>query len=226
MSTETAGLSVEESATPSAAELAAEVERLRQYTKTLASEKKDLKEKRSTEQAELERLRKIEADLEEAKLLEQGNFTEAKTKLQNQYDTEKAAWTAEREQLQARIRDLELLTPASSALASVVHDPEDVFKTGRLTADQIESTPDGPVVVDGLTRTPIAEWAKVKLPAHYLKVPRAAGSGAPTGKQLTAADLAGVKNPFTAEHFNLTEQGRLQKTDPARYYSLKAAAGR
>lgn len=225
MSEETAAAPVEQAAAPSAAELAAEVERLRQHNERLLNEKKTIKDSRSADQAELERLRKIEADLEEAKLLEQGNFTEAKTKLQQQYDTEKAAWAAEREQLQSRIRDLELLTPASTALAAVVHDPEDVFKTGRLTAEQIESTPDGPVVVDGLTRTPIAEWAKAKLPAHYLKAPRAAGSGAPAGRQITAADLSGIKNPYSKEHFNLTERARLEKTDPPRAAALKAAAG-
>lgn len=34
------------------------------------------------------------------------------------------------------------------------------------------------------------------------------------------------KNPFSREHFNLTEQGRLKKEDPERYKILKALAGK
>lgn len=36
----------------------------------------------------------------------------------------------------------------------------------------------------------------------------------------------GLKNPFSKEHFNLTEQGRLKREDPERYKTLKALAGK
>lgn len=36
----------------------------------------------------------------------------------------------------------------------------------------------------------------------------------------------GAKNPFSKEHFNLTEQGRLKREDPERYKTLKALAGK
>lgn len=222
MSTETADAPVEQSATTSAAQLAAEVERLRAKNTELLTEKKALKESRTAEQSELDRLRKLEQDREEAKLLEQGNFTEAKTKLQTQFDDAQKAWAAEREQLKAKIRDLELISPASRALAAVCHDPDDVFKTGRLTVDQIESTPDGPVVVNGLERTPIDAWAKANLPQHYLKAPKPSGSGAPASRSVSVDP--GERNPFSRDYFNLTEQARLFDTDPARYQALKAAA--
>lgn len=220
MSTETAEAPVGQSDNTS--NLASEVERLRRHNQELLDEKAKLKSKRETEAQELERLRKLESDREEARLLEAGNFTEAKNKLQQQYDTDTAALRAENEQLKAKIRDLELLSPASRALSAVVHDPDDVFKTGRLTVDQIEASPDGPVVVNGLTRTPIDEWARTNLPAHYLKAPKPSGSGAPVGRM--ASIDPGERNPFTKEHFNLTEQARLFEADRAKYDALKAAA--
>lgn len=38
-------------------------------------------------------------------------------------------------------------------------------------------------------------------------------------------DPAGIKNPFSKEHWNLTEQGRLFREDPELYKQLKAQAG-
>jgi len=223
MSTETAEAPVEQSATPSAADLAAEIERLRLHNEKLLTEKKAIKEGRTAEQQELDKLRKESQDRENAKLEEKGEFTTLREKLQTQFDDAQAAWAKEREQLQHRIRDLELLTPASTALASVVHDPDDVFKTGRLTAEQIETSADGPVVVDGLTRTPIADWAKANLPQHYLKAPRPSGSGAPAGRM--ASITPGERNPYSQDHFNMTEQGRLEKVNPAKATAFKAALG-
>jgi hypothetical protein len=37
---------------------------------------------------------------------------------------------------------------------------------------------------------------------------------------------AGTKNPFSREHFNLTEQANLYRTNPALYQQLKTAAGK
>ena len=39
-------------------------------------------------------------------------------------------------ELETRVRELELITPAISALADVVHDPDLILKT-KLTSDQI-----------------------------------------------------------------------------------------
>ena len=96
-----------------------------------------------------------------------------------------------------------------------------VLKT-KLSSDKIEREPDGTVVVvDGYQRTPVAEWAKT-LPAWMQKQPKPQGSGAPSGRSTT--ELAGIKNPFAPETFNLTEQSRLFKTDRDMYDRLKALA--
>ena len=89
----------------------------------------------------------------------------------------------------------------------------------------VDDTDGSVVVVDGYQRTPISDWARTSLPQYRLKGPKPAATGAPVGR--SSADLpAGSKNPFTREHYNLTEQSRIYKTDPDLYARLKAAAGK
>ena len=122
------------------------------------------------------------------------------------------------------MRELELITPAVSALADVVHDPDLILKT-KLSSDQIAREADGTVVVvDGYQRTPVGEWAK-SLPSWMQKQPKPQGSGAPSGR--SSGDIpTGINNPFSPDNFNLTEQSRLYRTDRDLYDRLKAAAKR
>jgi hypothetical protein len=161
---------------------------------------------------------------EQTALESQGKYSEARQALEQQYREATAQKDQRIAELEARCRELELVTPAVTALADIVHDPDMVLKT-KLTSDQIERDPDGTVViVDGYQRTPVAEWAKT-LPAWMQKQPRPQGSGAPAG-QASNGSTAGIKNPFTRESFNLTEQARLFKTDRDLYDRMKATANR
>ena len=120
------------------------------------------------------------------------------------------------------MRELELVAPAVSALADLVHDPQLVLQT-KLTADKIEREADGTVVVvDGYQRTPVTEWART-LPAWMQKQPKPQGSGAPSGGGASGLP-PGIKNPFAEGSYNLTEQGRLYRTNRELYDRLKAAA--
>lgn len=166
--------------------------------------------KRKTEQAELE---------------SQGKYTEARQALEQQFRDATAEKDQRISELEARVRELELITPAVSALADVVHDPDMILKT-KLNSGQIERESDGSVVVvDGYQRTPVAEWAKT-LPSWMQKAPQPQGGGAPVGR--ASGDIPpGTKNPFEqGPNYNLTEQSRLFRTDRALYDRLKAAAGR
>ena len=161
----------------------------------------------------------VQADLEQ-----QGKYGEARQALEQQFREATAEKDKRISELEARVRELELITPAISALADVVHDPDLILKT-KLTSDQIERDSDGTVVVvDGYQRTPVSEWAKT-LPAWMQKQPKPQGSGAPSGRA-SSDSVAGVKNPFSKETFNLTEQSRLFKTDRDMYERLKNAANR
>ena len=76
---------------------------------------------------------------------------------------------------------------------------------------------------DGASPMTLAEWvdALVSDAPHLFEAN--AGSGA-AGSGSGGAGNRSVKNPFRKESFNLTEQMKIQKTDPALAARLKAAA--
>jgi hypothetical protein len=220
----------EPTSAPEANEKDLEIARLRDRVDKLLTEKKALKGMVEAPEGvtaeEVAKLKAFQRQVELERKEQKGAYDDAKKALTEQYERDTTALKEQVKQLQAKVRDLELVAPAASVLSQVVHDPDDVFKTGRLKPDQIEAGPDGPVVVDGLNRTPLADWAKASLPAHYLKAPKPVGSGAPAGGSGGGLPVgSNVKNPFTAPHFSLAEQGRLLRSNPALYAQLKAAAG-
>ena len=174
---------------------------------------------------DVQELLDFKRQVEQSKLESEGKYTEARQALEQQF----REVTAEKDQriaeLEARVKELELISPAVSALADIVHDPDLVLKT-KLNKDQIQREADGAVViVDGYQRTPVGDWAKQSLPSWMQKQPKPQGSGAPAGRSSGEMPV-GVKNPFLPESFNLTEQSRLYKTDRDMYERLKAAAAR
>jgi len=204
----------------------AELEAMRRKNAELLKEYKTAVEqaKAIPDGLNVQELLDFKRNYEQQQLESQGKYQEARQALEQQFReaaTEKDKRIAE---LEARVRELELLTPAVSALADIVHDPDLVMKT-KLSPDKIEREADGTVVVvDGYQRTPVQEWAK-QLPAWMQKQPKPQGSGAPVGR--SSGDIpAGIKNPFLPESFNLTEQSRLFRTDRDLYEKLKVAAGR
>lgn len=220
----------DELTTPAAPEPSDELQALRESVKKLEEKNRELKREKDAAKiaaAEAEELRRYKDATEQQKLESEGDYTTAKAKLQEQYDRDIKALKDRIEELEAKIRDLELITPAASVLATLVHDPDDVFKTGRLKAEQIEPGPNGPVVVNGLERIPLADWAQANLPRHYLKAPAPRGSGAPPSRGSGAPGLASVGADPDLAFFvdgNVTEMHRIYKTDPTRYAALQAAA--
>lgn len=201
------------------------VEALERKNQELIAELRAAKKSKAPDGVNVEELLEFKRNYEQQQLESQGKYQEARQALEQQFreaTTEKDQRITE---LEARVRELELLTPAVSALADIVHDPDLVLKT-KLPADKIEREADGTVVVvDGYQRTPVADWAKQSLPAWMQKQPKPQGSGAPVGRS-SGEIPAGTKNPFLPESFNLTEQSRLFRTDRDLYDRLKAAAGR
>ena len=157
---------------------------------------------------------------EQTELENAGKYAEARQALEQQFRETQAEKDKRLSELENRIKELELVTPAIQALADIVHDPDIILKT-KLNSDQIERDPDGTVVVvNGYERIPIGDWAKT-LPAWMQKQPKPQGGGAPTNG--TPSGLPpGIKNPFSKESFNLTEQARLFKTDRELYDRLKS----
>jgi hypothetical protein len=200
------------------------VEALERKNQELIAELRAAKKSKAPDGVNVDELLEFKRNHEQQQLESQGKYQEARQALEQQFraaTTEKDQRIAE---LEARVRELELVTPAVTALADIVHDPDMVLKT-KLSSDQIERDPDGTVVVvDGYQRTPVSEWAKT-LPAWMQKQPKPQGSGAPSGR--ASSDIpSGMKNPFAPDSFNLTEQSRLYRTDRDLYERLKVAAGR
>lgn len=174
---------------------------------------------------DLDELLEFKRSYEQQQLESQGKYTEARQQLEQQFREATAAKDQRIAELESRVRELELVTPAVTALADIVHDPDLVLKT-KLNAEQIEREPDGTVVVvDGYERKPVAEWAKT-LPAWMQKQPKPQGSGAPSGGSGGSGIPAGMTNPFNRDSFNLTEQARLFRTDRDLYERMKATANR
>jgi hypothetical protein len=202
------------------------VEALERKNKELISELRAAKKAPALpDGVDVNELLEFKRNYEQQQLESQGKYQEARQALEQQFreaTTEKDHRIAA---LESRVRELELVTPAVTALADIVHDPDLVLKT-KLSADQIERDADGTVVVvDGYQRTPVSEWAKT-LPAWMQKQPKPQGSGAPSAGASTGGIPAGMANPFSRESFNLTEQARLFRTDRDLYDRMKAAANR
>jgi hypothetical protein len=174
---------------------------------------------------DVQELLDFKAAAEQADLEKQGKYTEARQALEQQFREAAEEKDKRIAELEARVRELEILSPAATALRDVVHDPDMILNT-QVMKEQIQRDADGTVVVvNGYERTPIADWAK-SLPAWMQKQPKPQGSGAPAGRS-TGGDIPpGTNNPFAKDSFNLTEQSRLFRTDRDMYERLKAAAER
>lgn len=205
-----------------------ELEAMRRKNAELLDEYKKAKQqaKAIPDGVDIQELLDFKAKAEQADLEKQGKYTEARQALEQQFREASEAKDQRIKELEARVRELELIAPANTALADVVHDPSIVFKADLLKPDQIEREADGTVVVvNGYERKPISEWAKT-LPSYMQKAPKPVGSGAPSGRSLGGDIPPGTKNPFAKDTFNLTEQSRLFRTDRDLYERLKAAANR
>ena len=165
---------------------------------------------------------------EQAELESQGKYTEARTKLEDQYREKSAEDKKRIAELESKVRELELISPAVSALAEVVHDPTLVLNN-YIPKDKIEVDSGVPVVVDGYERTPIVDWTKKQLSekANYLlKQTTPQGGGAPAGRSSGGEIPTGMKNPFAPDSYNITEQMRIYKTDKVLYEKLQSQVKR
>ncbi len=200
------------------------IEALERKNQELIAELRAAKKSKAPDGVNVDELLEFKRNHEQQQLESQGKYQEARQALEQQFREATAEKDQRITELESRVRELELVTPAVTALAEIVHDPDLVLKT-KLSPDAIQREADGTVVVvDGYQRTPVSEWAKT-LPAWMQKQPKPQGSGAPTGGS-NGAIPAGMANPFSREGFNLTEQSRLFRTDRDLYDRMKAAANR
>ena len=206
------------------AALMAEVESLRKSKAELLDDYKKAKEaaKAVPPNVDVDALIAYKQKKEQEELEAKGRYDEAIAKQAQQYRDAEEAKNKKILELEAKQRQLEVEAPAVTALADVVHDPQYVLS--RISKDQLSREPNGTVVVvDGYNRTPVKDWAMSNMPQWVQKNPRPQGGGATTTKVQTETVMAGDKNPFAPDSFNLTEQARLYRTDVNKYNMLKNA---
>ena len=202
--------------------LMAEVEALRKSKAELLDDYKKAKEaaKAVPPDVDVDALIAFKQKKEQEELESKGRYDEAIAKQAQQYRDAEESKNKRIQELEAKQRQLEVEAPAVTALADVVHDPRYVLS--QINQDQLAREADGTVViVDGYNRTPVKEWAMSKMPQWVQKNPRPQGGGATTTKVQTDTVIAGEKNPFAPDSFNLTEQARLFRTDVNKYNMLK-----
>jgi len=156
--------------------------------------------------------------------------------LKAEWDKQLIALTAEREGLNARLTAIQIdqgvITAAtkrglrSSAITDITARARSVFKLVNGAPRAFEA--DGQAVrygKDGVTPMTLEEWVDTQVADAPHLFESNAGSGAVGNASGGGASArAIVKNPFRKETWNLTEQMRLQKSDPQMAARLRAAA--
>ena len=183
-----------------------------------------------------EQVRQLSAEkerLEEEQRLKEGKYQEVlETRLKNakgEWDKERKTLTEDRDTLTSRLTAIQIDQGVTTAATKRGLRPTaipDITSRARLVFRLVTGVPrafeaDGTTVRygrDGLTPMTLEEWvdAQVSDAPHLFE--SNAGGGAAAGSQRS------VKNPFRKESWNLTEQMKLQKSDPALAARLKAAA--
>jgi Alanyl-tRNA synthetase len=127
---------------------------------------------------------------------------------------------AKEQEFQARLRDMAVTAAIKLAVAGDAHDPDLV--AALVDKSKIEVDENG-AVKSGLDE----QLKELREKKPFLFIEKASG---PQFKGVTPAesrepDKQTIKNPWSKEHFNLTQQARLLRENPELAQQLKAMAG-
>src|SRR5436190_11347948 len=184
----------------------------------LADEKRKLEEAQQLKGGEIEKV-------------VEGRLRSAKTEWDKQFN----GVTAERDSLNARLTAIQIDQGVISVATKKGLRPTaipDITARARTVFKLVDGAPrayeaDGQIVrvgKDGITPMTLDEWVDQQVADAPHLFETSAGGGAASNGSGGAANNRSVKNPFRKETWNLTEQMKLQKTDPQLAARLKAAA--
>ena len=167
-----------------------------------------------------EELKEFKRKVDQSELEAKGKYSEALQSREQQFRDAVKEKDSQIKSLEAKIKDLQLISPALSALSSAVHDTD--YALEKLGKDKFEISADGSVVyVDEFSRMTIEEAVQKKLAANektrwVVKKPAPRGGGAsqggmPTGGSVDQGDL----KHFLKGSENLSEQTRIYKQQGA-----------
>jgi hypothetical protein len=156
--------------------------------------------------------------------------------LKADWDKQLSTVTGERDSLTSRLTAIQIdqgvLTVATKRGLRPTAIP-DITARARIVFKLVNGAPrafeaDGTTVrygKDGVSPMTLEEWVDAQVAdAPHLFESNAGGGAAGTGAGGAAGSGRSVKNPFRKETWNLTEQMKLQKSDPGLAARLKAAA--
>jgi len=167
-----------------------------------------------------EELKEFKRKVDQSELEAKGKYSEALQSREQQFRDAVKEKDSQIKSLEAKIKDLQLISPALSALSSAVHDTD--YALEKLGKDKFEISADGSVVyVDEFSRMTIEEAVQKKLAANektrwVVKKPAPRGGGAsqggmPAGGSVDQGDL----KHFLKGSENLSEQTRIYKQQGA-----------
>ena len=145
------------------------------------------------EGTDVQALIEFKQKVEQERLEEKGNYSEALNKREMQFKEVIEKKDNEIETLKNELKDLKLITPAVNILSEVVHDPS--YAMSKLDKEKIQVQQDGSINYlsnDGFTSKPLQEAVKEQLQPWALKNQQPVGSGAPIGKSESITSIAGV----------------------------------
>ena len=156
--------------------------------------------------------------------------------LKADWDKQFAAVTGERDSLTTRLTAIQIDQGVITAATKRGLRPsaiQDITARARLVFKLVNGVPqafeaDGKTVRygrDGITPMSLEEWVDSQVSeAPHLFESNAGGGAAGNGAGGAGGSQRSVKNPFRKDTWNLTEQMKLQKSDPTLAARLKAAA--
>lgn len=216
------------------------LDEFRNSNATLIKERDDLKKR--FEGIDPDEVRRLAEEKEKLELQAKGHKPEEIEKVvegrlknaKSEWDKQFSAVTAERDALNARLTAIQIdqgvTTVATkrglrpTAIPDITSRARGVFRLVNGLPTAFEN--DGKTVKygkDGITPMTLEEWidTQVSEAPHLFESNSGSGAGAlPQG----GGARSSVKNPFKRETWNLTEQMKLQKSDPGLAARLKAAA--
>jgi hypothetical protein len=176
--------------------------------------------------------------LEEAQQLKAGEVDKVvAARLKTELDKVHAPVVAERDALHGRLTAIQIdqavVTEATkrglrpTALTDITSRARSTFKLVNGVPQAFEA--DGQTArtgKDGVSPMTLAEWvdALVSDAPHLFEANAGSGAAGSGGGAAGSASARATRNPYRKETFNLTEQMKLQKTDPSLAARLKAAA--
>ncbi len=218
----------------------AKLDEFRNNNTALLKQVEDLKKRfEGIDPDEVRKLAEQKARLEEERQLKAGELdkvVESRVKgLRGEWEKQVATLNAEREALNTRLTAIQIdqgvITAATkrglrpTAITDITSRARSVFKLVNGAPRAFEA--DGTTVRygrDGVTPMSLEEWVDAQVAEAPHLFESNAGSGAASTGSGGAGSNRSVKNPFRKETWNLTEQMKLQKSDPQLAARLRGAA--